>query len=72
MQRDAGQSGNFGEHALHFKENAEQSLDLIFRLVRMTRGGLRQTSPTFVSLGIVLHRATAEWIEVRIDAHVER
>jgi len=71
MQGDPGQSGDFGEHALHFEEDTEQSLNLIFRLIRMTRGGLRQASQSLVSLGVVLHRATAERIEVRIDAHIQ-
>ena len=38
----------------------------------MLRGQARQGRQPLVPLGVVLHRARAERIEVRVDRHVER
>ena len=45
---------------------------VVFGLVRMQIGEARHAGEPLVPLRVVLHRARAERIEVRVDGHVER
>ena len=46
--------------------------DCLVGLVGMQIDQARQPRQPLVPLGVVLHRATAERIEMRVDRHIER
>ena len=65
-----GEAGYFGEHLLLFPIEAQGTLYGVGRLggVELREG--RQGGHLFVDFGVVLHRATAQGIEARINAEV--
>ena len=71
LQRDGGQAGDFRQHLLHLVEQLQHALDGVIRLMRMQVGNAGKRGHPLVPLAVVLHRAGAERIEVRIDRHVE-
>ena len=52
-------------------EHLQHALNRFLGLVRMQIGEAGHAGDPFVPLRVVLHRARAERIEVRVDAHVE-
>jgi hypothetical protein len=72
LQRDGRQARDLAEHRLQLEEQLKKPLDRLLGAERMQIGDPRQRRHPFVPLAVVLHRATAERIEVRIDRHVER
>ncbi len=71
LQRTASKPGNFGEDLLHLKQQLQHALERFLRLIRMQIGQARQRRQPFVPLRVVLHRARAERIEMRVDRHVQ-
>ena len=60
------------KHLLQLVEHLQHALDRLLRLVGMQVGQARQRRQPLVPLGVVLHRARPERIEMRVDRHVER
>jgi hypothetical protein len=71
LQRNRRQPRNLGQHLLQLVQQLKQPLDRVVRLQRVQVGDPRQSRHPLVPLAVVLHRATAQRIEVRIDRHVE-
>ena len=72
LQRDRLQAGDLGQHLLRPVEQLQQPLQRPLRLIGVQARHAGQAGQPLVPLGIVLHRAGAQRIEVRIDRHVER
>ena len=70
LQRNGRQSGDFGQHVLSLMQQEQKSLHGRIGLIWMQIDHARHVRKPLVPLGIVLHRARAERIEVRIDRHV--
>ena len=66
------QPRDLGEHLLELEEELEQSLQRPLILIGMLRTEAGQPGQSLVPLRVVLHRARAERVEVRVDRHVER
>lgn len=71
LQRHRFETGDLGKHALQIPEQLQNALESRFRLTGMEVEQARQRREPLVASRVVLHRATAEWIEVGIDRHVE-
>ena len=72
LQRDGRQSRDFAQHLLQLVEHLQHALRILLGLIRMQVGEAGQAGEPLVPFRVVLHRATAERIEVRVDRHVER
>jgi hypothetical protein len=70
-ERHAFHAGDRLEHLLQLVQAREESLALRLRGERMAREKLRQHRVLVTGPGVVLHRARAERIEVRVDGEVQ-
>ena len=68
LKRHRRKAGNLGEDLLQVPHELERALRTIVLLVRMEVSEPRQPSDTFVDARVVLHRATPERVEARVDA----
>ena len=71
-KRDGGQARDLGQDLLQLEQHLQHALRVLFGLIGMQVGDARQSGQPLVPLGVVLHRATAERIEMCVDRHVER
>ena len=71
LERAGGEAGDFLQVFLQLVEQLQHALERVFRLIRMQVGEAGHAGDALVPLRVVLHRAGAERIEVRVDAHVE-
>ena len=55
---------------LHFVEDGQEALQVVFRLVWMHVADAGHLSDDLVHARVVLHRARAKRIEARVDAEV--
>ena len=70
-QRHGAHAGDGLEHLLQLVQAGEKALAGAVRAERMARRELRQQRRGVARLGVVLHRAGAERIEVRVDREVQ-
>ena len=70
-QAGGGHAGNLGEEVLQSVEQFQRSLGLLGRLLRMDPGESGQEGDLVVDLGVVLHRARPQRIEMGVDAEVQ-
>ena len=70
LKGDFVHAGTHREHVLHFVEDGQEALQVVFRLVRMHVADAGHLSDDLVHARVVLHRARAERIEARVDTEV--
>ena len=58
------------QHVLHFVENGQQALEVMFGLVGMDVGYTGKLSDDFVDPRVVLHGARAQRVEPRVDTKI--
>ena len=70
-ERDALHPGHFLQHLLQLVHAGEEALAVRLGPERVARQELRQHRVLVAGLGVVLHRARAERVEVRVDGEVQ-
>ena len=68
LERHRGQARNLREVLLHLEEQFEHALRRVVVLQRVQCGEPRQRREPLVPLGVVLHRARPQRVEVGVDA----
>src|SRR5215218_8481491 len=66
LQRDRGEAGDLRQKVLYLVHDPQGALDLIFCLQGMEPGEARHRGGGLVGARVVLHRAGAEGVEVRV------
>ena len=70
LQAHVLHAAHFGKHLLELEEQRQRALQMLGRRHWMKLGEAGQTRHDFVDLGIVLHRARAQRVELALDGEV--